>query len=392
MIIQANSLTIPLKDKSVHCVVTSPPYWGLRDYGTSGQLGLEKTPEEYVENTVKWAREVWRVLRKDGTFWLNLGDTYATQSGTQGGPQKYKGLQSRMHEATSNKQPKPENIGLKHKDLCGIPWKVAFALQKSGWYLRSDIIWSKPNPMPESVTDRPTKAHEYLFLLTKSPKYFYDAEAIKEPVTGNAHSRGDGVNPKAAKNPGPNSRIHIDRDPEHVNRANAGIKQNRSFSAAVRGLVSSRNKRTVWTITTQPYPEAHFATFPEKLVEPCIKAGTSERGACPECGAPWERIVEKERLKPAAPSGNTEIERWSKEDAGALGGRMSESKTIGWQPTCKHKADPVPCVVLDPFGGSGTVKWVAGRLGRKAIVIDLKYEYCLMAKKRCVSNQESLNL
>ena len=168
-----------LESESIQCVVTSPPYWGLRNYQVDGQLGLEETPEKYVEKMVEVFREVKRVLKDNGTLWLNIGDSYATQSGTQGGDIKYKGLHKNMHKATSNKQPKPSDIGLKHKDLVGIPWRVAFALQRDGWYLRQDIIWHKPNPMPESVKDRCTKAHEYIFLLTKSPNYYYDSDAIK---------------------------------------------------------------------------------------------------------------------------------------------------------------------------------------------------------------------
>ena len=253
---------------SVQCCVTSPPYWGLRDCGIDGQLGLEKTPEDYVAKLVVVFQEVRRVLRDDGTLWLNLGDSYATGGGAVGrcpggGDQGDRFLRMGHINTQPNRMPIP---GLKPKDLVGIPWRVAFALQADDWYLRSDIIWAKPNPMPESVTDRPTRAHEYVFLLTKSRYYYYDAAAIKEKVSGNAHSRGDGVNPKA-KMPGPNSRVFVDRVPKPR-------KQNPSFSAAIAGLVEERNKRSVWTIATQPYPEAHFATFPTALVEPCVLAGS----------------------------------------------------------------------------------------------------------------------
>lgn len=277
---------------------------------------------------------------------------------------------------------------------------VALALQADGWWLRSDIIYSKKNPMPESVTDRPTRKHEYIFLLTKAKRYYYDAEAIKEKVTGNAHARGNGVNPKAAykspygqgftrraKTPGKNSRIYQDRDPQHSPARKS--RQNESFSAAVSGLVSLRNKRTVWTIATQSFSDCHFATFPQKLAEIPIRAGTSEIGACAECGSPWERVVEK--VKPPLRTVKTN---------GPIGGhgllgtnRFDEpikTKTTGWQPTCTCNAETVPAVVFDPFGGSGTVKNVAERLGRKAIVIDRKFEYCQMAKKRCVSDQLKL--
>jgi site-specific DNA-methyltransferase (adenine-specific) len=261
-----------LPDESVQCVVTSPPYWGLRDYGTEGQIGLEPTPQEYVAKMVDVFREVWRVLRSDGTCWVNLGDSYT--SGGRGGNGSFADERPGWRGMPSEFGKKRGIPGLKSKDLVGIPWRVAFALQADGWYLRSDIIWHKPNPMPESVTDRPTKAHEYLFLLSKSERYYYDAEVIKEEVTGGAHSRGNGVNPKCAE-------------------MGTGIKQNSSFSAAVADLVSSRNKRSVWTIPTQPFPEAHFATYPEKLVEPCILAGSKEGDTVldPFCGSGTTGVV-----------------------------------------------------------------------------------------------------
>ena len=238
-----------LDNESVQCVVTSPPYWGLRDYGVDDQLGLEATPEEFVENMVDVFREVKRVLRNDGTLWLNLGDTYCGtgHKGEHTDP-KHKEGRNGQKIALNNKV-----AGLKSKDLIGIPWRVALALQADGWYLRSDIIWNKPNPMPESCKDRPTKAHEYIFLLTKSAKYYYDAEAIKE---NGEYPAGT----KAAK--GSAKRYSTDlvnsRPPEYK---------------VYDGL---RNKRSVWKITTKPYKEAHFATFPEELPETCIKAGTQK--------------------------------------------------------------------------------------------------------------------
>jgi DNA modification methylase len=237
--------------------VTSPPYWGLRDYGTGdGQIGLEATPELYVERMVAVFREVWRVLRGDGSVWLNLGDSYANDlkwGGSSGGKHVMDGQTGeegyRIRRET----------GLKPKDLVGIPWRVAFALQADGWYLRSDIIWSKPNPMPESVTDRPTKAHEYLFLLSKRPRYFYDADAIREPHTGGTHG--------GAHAPG------------MVNGAKIAATQNGGVESSRLGLNLSdpagRNRRSVWTIPTEPFPEAHFATYPQALVRPCILAGSA---------------------------------------------------------------------------------------------------------------------
>ena len=242
-----------LDDNSIDCCVTSPPYWGLRDYGVEGQIGLEKTPEEYVSKMVEVFREVKRVLRKDGTLWLNLGDSYAMKFG--GG----KGRKSGTTKATVDEIEKPPREippGLKPKDLVGIPWMVAFALRADGWYLRQDIIWHKPNPMPESVTDRCTKSHEYIFLLSKSQHYYYDNEAIKE------HSKNAGKT------------ITLGEKSFSKGQAKAAnIKPSGNGTADTYNITENRNKRSVWTVTTQPFKEAHFAVFPPKLIEPCILAG-----------------------------------------------------------------------------------------------------------------------
>jgi len=286
-----------LPDESVHCCVTSPPYWGLRDYGVPGQLGLEKTPEEYVANMVEVFREVRRVLRKDGVLFLNLGDSYH-------------GLRTK---------------GLKPKDLVGIPWRVAFALQADGWYLRQDIIWAKPNPMPESVRDRCTKSHEYVFLLSKSERYYFDSEAIQEPAgddlrrpyapgqvddRGNGHDRGGGDLRKSGN-----------KERKPASARGVPVDTDGKSAGAVAGSVpwegNTRNKRSVWTVTTKPFKEAHFATFPPEIPEICIKAG------CPKGG-----------------------------------------------------------VVLDPFFGAGTTGLVAMKLGREFIGIELNPEYCRMAERR----------
>jgi DNA modification methylase len=324
-----------LPDESVHCVVTSPPYFGLRDYGTASweggdpacdhstprsrgddiksgdkqgtsagsrpntqreckcgatridlQIGLEPTPAEFVAVMVEVFRDVRRVLRKDGTLWLNLGDSYSNAGTRQGGST---GIESPASKVGSGYVPRIE--GMKNKDLLGIPWRVAFALQADGWYLRQDIIWSKPNPMPESVTDRCTKAHEYLFLLSKSARYHYDAEAIKEPGCG---------------------------APDMNRRHGSSETVQATGVGAYRvGGTETRNKRSVWEVTTQPFKEAHFATFPPDLIEPCIKAG------CPKGGT-----------------------------------------------------------VLDPFGGAGTTGLVADRLQRDAILIELNPEYAAIAERR----------
>lgn len=256
-----------LPDESIQCCVTSPPYWGLRDYGVEDQLGLEKTPEEYVAKMVEVFREVRRVLRDDGTLWLNLGDSYAgggnyrgvnpdTLSEKQGSNRASHGLNQKC--GIVDLPP-----GLKPKDLVGIPWRVAFALQADGWYLRSDIIWHKPNPMPESVTDRPTKSHEYIFLMSKSARYYYDAKSIMESAAyGEQHA---------------NKATSWGTNRKHPNKANvadyAFTGDNHTCHKSENGEFQ-RNKRTVWTVATSPYSEAHFATFPPDLIKPCILAGT----------------------------------------------------------------------------------------------------------------------
>ncbi len=256
-----------LPDESVQCCVTSPPYWGLRDYGVDDQLGLEKTPEEYVEKMVELFREVRRVLRKDGTLWLNMGDSYC---GT-GQESSNTGVTTAKQASNKGAYRAPYAEGLKPKDLCGIPWRVAFALQQDGWWLRQDIIWAKPNPMPESVTDRCTKAHEYIFLMTKSAKYYYDADAIAErSVT--FEDRPPGVIRDREYN--------YDSKQKAMGRHN-GIQQPHSTHLRrSAGLpddqYEKRNKRSVWTINTQPYPEAHFAVFPDEIPANCIKAGSKE--------------------------------------------------------------------------------------------------------------------
>lgn len=235
--------------------VTSPPYFGLRDYGVEGQRGLEETPEQFIAELVEDFRAVRDILADDGTLWVNIGDSYARNPAKGQHKPGDSGKQAYVYDQGNGRASSTATAGLPEKNLIGIPWRLAFALQADGWILRQDIIWHKPNPMPESVTDRCTKAHEYIFLLSKGPRYYFDSEAMKEPVSGTAHSRGSGVGPKAAAN-------------------SFGNKQNASFSAAVSGLVEQRNKRSVWHVATRPYKGAHFATFPPALIHPCILAGS----------------------------------------------------------------------------------------------------------------------
>lgn len=388
-----------LPDACVQCVVTSPPYFGLRDYGIEGQIGLEPTVEAYVARMVDVFAEVRRVLRRDGTCWLNLGDSYFGDSPTrktagEAWSKTWDPTQTRSRGGL--RRSGAREGGMKPKDLCMIPARVALALQADGWYLRSDIIWAKPNPMPESVTDRPTKSHEYVFLLSKSERYYYDAESIKEPVTGGAHPRKCG----------PNSRKYVDRDPAHLRpgvtpksaRPGSGIKANSSFHAAVSDLVPNRNRRSVWTIATRPYSGAHFATFPPALVEPCILAGTSPQ-ACEECGAPWRRMVEKATHfeSGSGKAGRTATEvnasgQWAGKQYGTnlkLGPVVSVS-TTGWQPGCKCEGNTGAGVslVLDPFFGAGTVGVVAKRHGRHYLGIELNPEYVAMAEARIAAERQ----
>lgn len=357
-----------MPDNSVHCCVTSPPYWGLRDYGHDGQIGLEDTPEAYVARMVEVFREVKQVLRNDGTLWLNLGDSYNGSQQT-GGTKSISGTgKSQPHGGLAKKA-----VGLKPKDLVGIPWRVAFALQADGWWLRQDIIWHKPNPMPESVTDRCTKSHEYVFLLTKSKQYFYDAEAVKEPAIYAGDNRG--------------ARSDSRR----------GTKCN-----SMSGITSNfRNKRSVWTITTKPYSGAHFAVMPMDLVEPCIKAGTSEKGCCPTCGNPWKRVVNSIRvMRHELPKDdpNYRPARYARKSNGTddytNGGAQAFSKTTttGWIPTCTCGGNPVPCTVLDPFSGSGTVGVVSTKLSRNYVGIELNPEYLALSEQRLNGVQINLAL
>ena len=254
----------------VQCCVTSPPYYGLRDYGHPGQIGLEKTPAEYVAALVEVFEGVRDLLADDGVLWLNLGDSYA---GGGGGNYSKSEKQTSHGEHITNVRNKPDwlaGASLKPKDLIGIPWRVAFALQADGWYLRQDVIWHKPNPMPESVTDRCTKAHEYLFLLTKSERYYWDAEAMKEDAVGqNLHDlTGPGyAAPGQAPNTGNRKALRTDIESRHRSQ----IKGGQSLQAEPDGR---RNRRSVWTVPTQPYSGAHFAVFPPALIEPCILAGS----------------------------------------------------------------------------------------------------------------------
>lgn len=350
----AAAVLADLPAQSIHCCVTSPPYFGLRNYGVAGQIGQEDTPAAYVARLVSVFGQVARVLRDDGALWLNLGDSYyaagwechrrsVVGSGSVPTGERKSGVAKRLP-------------GMRVKGLLGIPWRVAFALQDAGWILRSDIIWAKPNPMPESVRDRPTKSHEYLFLFSKRPRYFYDGEAVKE----------------AALYPG--DARHLRRDTRKAVDPACLDAGSRRRTGTATG--SHRNLRDVWRVASQPYKGAHFAVFPPKLVEPCIKAGTSEHGCCSLCGSPYRRQVE--RIRTPTRAGDKADYKTADPQR-----HVTETKTVGWQRSCKCEAgEPVPCTVLDPFCGSGTAGLVARQLGRSFIGIDLNAEYLSLANER----------
>lgn len=439
-----------LPAESVHTICTSPPYWGLRDYKTEpviwgGDPGCEhewgpevilsgpaqiqgKTSQragssnimeqqargrsrgstcsrcgawrgslggESLHDCLSWARgedpcpvcyvchlravwrELWRVLRKDGTCWLVIGDSQASGGRTsydsdakslarggvfRPGCGRANGLVDERGQR--NRDGAPTAPGLKPKDMAGIPWRVALALQHDGWYLRRDIVWAKPNPMPESVTDRCTRSHELVLHFSRGERYYYDRDGIAEESL------------RAGKRPGGNRKVD-------ASRRDSG----RDMSIPV---ALTRNLRDVWTIATVPYKGAHFAVFPPRLVEPCIKAGTSEAGCCPRCGAPWTRITEREtrNLSNAARAG-TEIEGKGhptsqvREDHDIRNGPTPLVRSLGWRQACQCPAqDPIPCTVLDPFCGSGTAGAVALALGRSFVGIELNPDYLALARRR----------
>lgn len=416
-----------MEDGSVHCCITSPPYYNLRDYGTGewaggdpecdhlrrdladndnlgrsaastrgggasrkgadhlqygsacakcgaermdDQIGLEDTPEEFVQKLVEVFREVRRVLRDDGTLWLNLGDSYARSAGPRHGNF---GRSAKGVGIPENRDSRRRREYAKDKDLLGIPWMVAFALRADGWYLRSEIIWAKPNPMPESVTDRPTSAHEQVFLLAKSPRYYYDAVAIREPDKGTDHKRQ--VHDEASLEPtGGLMPVH------------SGLRRDRRAQNG-----AGANKRSVWTVATRPYPEAHFATYPAQLIEPMVLAGVP-RKVCAECGAPWVRVVEWQEQdydgseygeRAQAATGGAAKGGTARSTLGSSNGRLTAKPiTVGEKPTCGHGDGSEVGVVLDPFVGSGTTLEVAVRNGRSAIGIDLKPDNERLVRKR----------
>jgi DNA modification methylase len=420
--------------------VTSPPYYNLRNYGVDGQIGLEETPEAFVQKMVEVFREVRRVTRGDGVLWLNLGDSYASGKGTcynPGGGEESLGQERKeagCHPLDRGNKSTLAQSGLKPKDLMGIPWRCAFALQADGWYFRSAMPWIKRNCMPESTTDRPTSAIEYIFLMAKSAKYFYDGEAIRVPAAcpgddrkGRAspdHKRApdalkNGIRPRKQDQTGnPTYTGFNERWKEKTkeqaaygpardgfnragdrngDQATRNYRNSDPFFESWQGLYSESENPLAFVINPQSRPELHFATFPDLLAATCIKAGTSEYGCCPKCGAPWQRVVEC--------SGGTIGESWHPHtDDMGTGQSLSSEKLMtarngsysrqfkGWQPGCKCYPEPLPgqlppqalnpCLVLDPFMGSGTVAVVARELNRSSVGCELNPEYVKIIKKR----------
>ena len=318
--------------QSVHMAITSPPYWNLRSYkGGDGMIGLEPTFDEHLVNLVAVFREVRRVLRDDGIFVMNYGDAYGA------------------------------------KNLLMMPARVAIALQEDGWYLRSEVIWHKPNPMPESATDRPTSAHEKIYLLSKSPKYFYDADAVRAPLASPLHAPG-------------NKKLDESR--------NDGARMDKIWGSEL-----GANMRNVLTVATHSFKGAHFATFPPKLIEPFVLAGTSEKGCCPECGAPWRRLATGTLVSLHGQNraedygGRDEYDGSKRRATSGLRPAKFAHKTTGWKPSCECDAgEPMPCTILDCFGGAGTTGLVADRHKRDAVLVEISEEYAEIARKRIIDD------
>lgn len=360
-----------LDENSVHTCITSPPYFGLRDYHADGQIGLEDSLEEYVQNLADVFSAVHRVLHPTGTVWLNIGDSYAG-SGSPGGDFR-DGKGGDQYKRSYDRDP----VGLKKKDLCMVPSRVAMELQRRGWWLRSEVIWAKAvshcddysgTCMPESATDRPTNSHEKLFLLSKSADYFYDEEAVAEPLAD--PSRAGSQRGKYE---------HAQRDVEKANQIRPGQGK----------TGTSRKLRDVWTFNPASFDGAHFATYPLGLIEPCVKASTSAKGVCSECHAPYVRtteVVEREvaggsRSIPKDSRGAyRDRQGQSQHDRDGL--TQSEKETTGWEASCDCDAEIEKATVLDPFSGAATTGIAALKHGRKYVGVDVNEEYIELSKKR----------
>ena len=447
-----------LPAESVHCCITSPPYWGLRAYGTEpqvwggegdsrcehewgkrdsrrgetgskrkpvyrdgrtnatpdsagqkhhpkewtsasavcslcgawrGELGQEPTPALFVEHLVEVFREVRRVLRQDGTLWLNMGDSYYGGKGQHGSSKARSTAKERGYYQSGGTvmiDTRPQDLpqdGLKPKDLCEIPSDVVRALRADGWWLRSRIPWLKRNAMPESTRDRPSQAVEYVLLLTKAERYFYDYEAAKMAPSG----KGGGACFGKVEQDGPGSRRHGKAERAKYDASRARRNSDWFFESWQGLYTDDDGEPLAFVVNPAPSKGAHFATFPQKLVEPMVKAGTSERGCCPVCGKPWERVVERTPYQPeVVAEGVRRVDATRGDKTRKLSGKeynkQASNRTLGWRPGCECGGEPVPCTVLDPFSGAGTTAMVAAQLGRRAVGIELNAEYNRMAERR----------
>jgi DNA modification methylase len=461
-IYNCNALMLPLEDDTVQCVVTSPPYYGLRKYSGEqelvwgnghcdhewgkeigrfirdespvvgakqeinaskgntcilcgawrGAFGLEPSVAMYVQHTVEVLREIKRVLRPDGVVFWNIGDSYWGGKGTSAQAWSTSHLdrdtlQKQQHQITGMGEVRPQDGKdpvIKPKDLCLIPQRVAIAAQDDGWWIRSIIVWNKPNPMPESVTDRPTESHEYILMLTKSARYYWNQEAVLEPITETSKVRlaqdlenqtgYDRVPGKTNGNMKAVCRKMADTTYGGNGSGFKGHSGNYDANGNLLGNPLGRNLRSVWTFPTMPFKDAHFAVFPEELPKRCILAATSDKGNCLKCGKPWERVVEKVTNWQERKANGASQEGGGSPDSLAFDARCKHGKgmthdldtlsvkELGWQPTCKCGKEPTPAVILDPFAGSGTTGKVAKELNRKAVLVDLSAEYCKLAQKR----------
>lgn len=370
-----------LPDQSVNCSICSPPYWGLRSYlspehpDKGSELGTEKTPDLFVAKLVEVFGELWRVLRDDGQLWVNIGDSY--NSGSSGGLGGSTLAGGQANQERSNRNGRGYVPGLKPKDLCMVPARLAIALQSWGWYLRQELVWAKDSAMPESVKDRCTRSHEYIYMLTKKPRYFYDQDAIREPHAESSHKRAalgfttDGTKYNKEKPDTPVGNLRNGSNPLHS---------------------AGRNARSVWRINPKPYPGSHFATYPPELPMRCIRAGTSEYGVCSICLAPWRRVVEHGEV--LSTGGSNKGARASNMDGvSVLGQKVGNAyntgnmvqrakRTVGWEPTCTHDSGVIPATVLDPFCGSGTTLYAARKLGRRSVGIDLDEKSAELLRER----------
>ena len=360
-----------VESDSVDCILTSPPYWGLRDYGVEGQLGLEPHPEEYLEKLWEVAEECRRVLKPSGVCWWNLGDTYGSGAGEQTGKSTLTGGKLTLEKQVARKAIS-DGAWLRPKQLLGIPWRFAIGAQERGWLLRNSVVWHKPNAMPSSVRDRFSCTYEFVFLLVKEPRYWFDLDAVREPCSASTLQWGGGKQGWGVSNP-----LHATPQGTHGPSLRGEGRCGENPDAG-------KNPGDCWDICTEAFPEAHFAVFPSALVRRCLRAGCPAQ-VCEECGKPWERVTEQNATGRTLGDPKEYKSSPTPGDPRKRGvGRAGEScnVTIGWQPTCTCSAGTKPGLVLDPFCGAGTTGLVATQEGRNFLGIELNSEYVAMAEYR----------